>query len=62
MIRVQFLESIGGRDFNYGRGGYYTLPASEAEYYIRVGLAEKVKEEEKEVRPLRKKVQKRPVK
>lgn len=57
MIRVQFLESISGINFNFGRGGYYTLPTSEAEYYIREGIAKKAeetKEKDKSVRPLKK--------
>ena len=69
-MKVQFLVSVGGRDFSYGRGGWYDLPTSEAEYYISKGMAKKVEKEKKAkaVRPLRKpkskskKVQTRPVK
>ena len=69
-MKVQFLKSVAGMHFNYGRGGIYSLPTSEAEYYISKGMAKKVEEEKKEkpkaARSLKpkskdKKVSKRPV-
>ena len=38
-MRIQFKESIGGRNFNFGRGEFRDLPESEAKYYISKGLA-----------------------
>jgi len=38
-MRVQFKQSIGGVNFNFGRGGFYNLPEAEAKYYISKGVA-----------------------
>jgi len=75
-MKVQFLQSVGGIGFNYGRGGWYDtlLPSnaetfiteSDANYYISKGIAKAVEEDNKppvkpEVRPLKDPV-KKPVK
>lgn len=53
-MKIQFTESVGGFDFNFGRGGKYTLSKSDAEYWIREGYAKEVEEEKpKEKRPLK---------
>jgi len=63
-MKVQFLKSVAGMHFNYGRGGIYSLPTSEAEYYISKGMAKKAEEEggHKAVRPLKKTVEKKLIK
>jgi hypothetical protein len=72
-MKVKFRTSIAGRDFCYGAGEVLNLPNSEAESFIRAGIAVKDTEEEtivakrplipevkKEKKPT-KKVQTRPV-
>lgn len=54
VMRIKFLQSVGEVRHSWAKGGEYSLPKSEAEYYIRVGLAEEVKEEDTQQRPLKK--------
>ena len=72
-MKVKFLTSIAGIDFAYGGGDVINLPTAEAEYYIRVGKAEKCTDDitieaKKPIvqkvtanKPATKKTQKRPV-
>ena len=68
-MKVQFLESVGEIDRNYGRGGWYDtllppnsegyIPESSANYYVSKGMAKVVEKDNKpevkaEVRPLKK--------
>ncbi len=38
-MRVQFKESIAGRNFTFGRGEFRDLSEIEAKYYISKGIA-----------------------
>ena len=68
-MKVQFLESVGEIDRNYGRGGWYDtslpsndesyIPEGSANYYVRKGMAkiieaDKPEKVKEEVRPLKK--------
>jgi len=66
-MKVKFNEAVGGPHISVGTGGVIDLPRSDAEYWIRIGLAELVEEKEEPrqrpvtVQQVRKKVT-RPVK
>ncbi len=38
-MRIQFKESLAGKNINFGRGQIRDLPESEAKYYISRGYA-----------------------
>ena len=48
-MKVRFLEAVCGPDVNIGTGVEIDLPRSDALYWIRVGLAEKVEPVQKKV-------------
>lgn len=48
-MKVKFLTAVAGKDFVYNSGEVISLPAAEAEEYIRLGRAEEVKEKKKPV-------------
>ena len=51
-MKVKFLKSISEMRHTYAKGGEYSLPKNEAEYYIKIDFAESVKEPEP-TRPLK---------
>ncbi len=38
-MRIQFKESLAGKNINFGRGQFKDLPESEAKYYVSRGYA-----------------------
>lgn len=65
-MKIRILKSFATKRKAYGSGEVVDLPAADAKYFVREGLAEIVKEEKKPVqKPVKvqqvKKTEKRPV-
>lgn len=56
-MRVQFKKSIGGVNFNFGRGEFRDLPEAEAKYYISKGVAVDAPSADEEIAQLKAKIE-----